>query len=396
MPILTINAGSSSLKLAFYTDNGETLQLAAEADGIGTPDAKLKLTDPTGQTLLEANTAHASMPEAFDGALRQLQHRIADPITAIGHRIVHGGPQLTTHQRLTKRVLQTLRDSVHFAPLHIPPALDLIRHTEAQFPSIPQFACFDTAFHQTMPPEAFTYAIPKPYRDAGVRRYGFHGLSYESIVRALGDNIPQRTVVAHLGSGSSVCAMHNGKSVDTSMGTSPTGGIVMGTRPGDLDPGVPLLLQRQLAEGLPALSEEELETTFNKSSGLKALTDSSDMRQLLARADGKDTQATLAVAIYCREAAKTIAAYTAILGGLDLLVFTGGIGEHSAPIRDRICAQLAHLGLALDSGAKAPGLLSTPASPVTIRVLPANENAMIATHVAALQHNSDDSPEPQS
>lgn len=373
MAILTINSGSSSLKLGLYPDDGTTLFLKADLDGIGA-NGTLKLTTPDGKPVLDTTIAFPDMHAAFDGALRQMQHHVPEPVTAIGHRIVHGGPHLVTHQRLTKRVLQTLKDSTHFAPLHIPPALALVGFVDQQLPNTPQFACFDTVFHQTMPPEAFTYAIPKPYRDAGIRRYGFHGLSYESIVHALGESIPQRVIVAHLGGGSSACAMLRGKSVDTSMGVSPTGGFPMSTRTGDLDPGVALLMERPLAPNLPVLSPDDLESTVNHDSGLKALANDGDMRKLLARAEKNDPDATLAVTIFCRDIAKTVAAYTTVLNGLDLLVFTGGIGEHSAPIRQNICQRLAFLGITLEG--------TDPSIPV--RTLPADENAMIALHVAAL------------
>ena len=217
-----------------------------------------------------------------------------------------------------------------------------------------------------MPPEAYTYAIPQPYRQAGIRRYGFHGLSYESIVHALQPNVPARLIVAHLGSGSSVCAILNGRSVDTSMGASPTGGVVMGTRTGDLDPGVLLLLERKLTPELPGLSPDKLEALLNHDSGLQALAGDSDMQSLLTR---QDPEAQLAITVFCREIAKIIAAYTSVLGGsngLDALIFTGGIGEHSEPIRQNICARLAHL------------------HPPAPRTIPADEDGQIARHVRQL------------
>ena len=385
MPILTLNSGSSSLKLGLYTDDGETVLLTADLDGIGNASGgNLKLTAADESPLVDTGIAYADIDQAFEGALRQMQHHVPEPVTAVGHRMVHGGPHLVTHQRLTKRVLQTLRDSVHFAPLHIPPALDLVQFVERQLPGIPQFACFDTVFHQTMLPEAYTYAIPKAYRDAGIRRYGFHGLSFESIVHALGDAVPARTVVAHLGGGSSACALLHGKSVDTSMGVSPTGGLVMSTRTGDLDPGVVLLMERSLGAGVPVLSADELETALNKESGLKALAGDGDMRKLTARTDKHDADATLAVDVFCRTVAKTIAGYATVLGGVDLLVFTGGIGEHSALIRQRICGLLAVIGVLLDAAPPATGIVSPADAAVAVRVIPADENAMIALHVATL------------
>ena len=255
---------------------------------------------------------------------------------------------------------------------------------KAGFPGVPQFACFDTAFHQTMPAKAFTYAIPEVYRTAGVRRYGFHGLSYESVVHALGSSMPERTIVAHLGSGASACAMLHGQSVDTSMGVSPTGGFVMSTRTGDLDPGVGLLLQRQIVRGVQPLDDDALEKMVNKESGLKSLAREADMQKLLAR---QDDAATLAVTIFCREVAKTIAGYVTVLGGLDLLVFTGGIGEHSSAVRARICERLGVLGVGLDPGLNSADHvreISIAGAKVAVRVLTADENGAIARHVAQL------------
>ena len=359
MPILTINSGSSSLKFGLYADDAASILLTGSATSIGKPHSSLKIEDPQGNVLHKSDAAIAHQQDA----LAAITEHLSSPVTAIGHRIVHGGPHLVTHQLLTPQVLATLKQSIHFAPLHIPPALELIEATEKLFPGLPQFACFDTAFHQTMPPEAYTYAIPAPYREAGIRRYGFHGLSYESIVHALAPDIPARLVVAHLGSGSSVCAIRDGKSIDTSMGASPTGGIVMGTRTGDLDPGVLLLLERKLGPELRGLSPDEVESLLNHDSGLIALADDSDMQALLER---KDPEAKLAIDIFCREAAKTIAAYTTVLGGLDALVFTGGIGEHSQAIRDNIVGRLA------------------PLRPPEPRIIPADEDGQIARHVAEL------------
>src|SRR6202007_766228 len=189
-----------------------------------------------------------------------------EPPIAVAHRVVHGGPHLVTHQRITDEVLATLQRAVHFAPVHIPAAVEIILHVEKVFPQLPQYACFDTAFHQTMPEAAYRYPIPEKYSAVGVRRYGFHGLSYASIVHDLGKDLPSKVVVAHLGNGASLAAIADGKSVDTSMGLTPTGGIPMGSRTGDLDPGVPLFLMR-----VHKLSADEIETLLNNKSGLKAL-----------------------------------------------------------------------------------------------------------------------------
>ncbi len=319
---------------------------------------------------------------------------------AIGYRIVHGGPHLRRHCRITPQVLDTLRAAVHYAPLHIPAALTLIDTASNLYPQAPAFACFDTAFHTTMPPEAYTYAIPARFREQGVQRYGFHGLSYESIVTALAPKIPARPfparlVVAHLGNGASLCAIANGRSVDTSMGLTPTGGIPMGTRSGDLDPGVVLFLARS-----GHLNTNELESVLNHESGLAALSSGanapgiSDMRELTAAADRSSdpgsAAANQAIAIFCRSIAKTVAGYAAVLGGLDTLVFTGGIGEHSALVREQVCRQLAFLGITLDPDAnqRHAATISQQTSPIpnpiTVQIIPADEDGRIAHHVRDL------------
>jgi acetate kinase len=391
--ILTINSGSSSLKLGLYrADSAREPQLLfrGATDAIGKPGGLLTITNSAGKTLHHEDAAHDSQSSAFAHAAEKLRELSGASPEAVGYRVVHGGPQLTHHCRITLQVLDTLRAAVHYAPLHIPAALTLIDTVAKLYPQIPAFACFDTAFHTTMPPEAFTYAIPARFREQGVRRYGFHGLSYESVVAALGTNLPARLVVAHLGNGASLCAIANGHSIDTSMGLTPTGGIPMGTRPGDLDPGVVLFLARS---GLNESARggvnhiDQLESVLNHESGLRGLSDGiSDLRELAAAADQGSTAAHLAIAIFCRAIAKTIASYAAVLGGLDSLVFTGGIGEHSALVREQVSRQLAFVGLALDNEAnqRHAAILSQPTSPVQIRIISANEDGRIAHHVQAL------------
>ena len=309
---------------------------------------------------------------------------------AVGYRVVHGGPQLTHHCRITPQVLDSLRAAIHYAPLHIPAALTLIDTASKLYPQVPAFACFDTAFHTTMPPEAFTYAIPARFRNEGVRRYGFHGLSYESIVAALATRLPARLVVAHLGNGASLCAIANGRSVDTSMGLTPTGGIPMSSRPGDLDPGVVLFLARSgLNEGARSGSNgiDDLESVLNHESGFRGLSDGiSDLRELTAAAGQGSAPAHLAIAIFCRAIAKTVASYSAVLGGLDCLVFTGGIGEHSALVREQVSRQLAFLGVAIDGEAnqRHAATISHQTSPIKVQIIPADEDGRIAHHVQAL------------
>ena len=387
--ILVINSGSSSLKAGMFVESGskEAPILIASATGIGQTEGKLRITDGEGKALPGGpeHSAHdyESQSEALAAIAERLKNESAAPV-AIGHRVVHGGVHLTEHQRITPEVLETLEQAVHFAPLHIPGSLELIRATEKLYPGVPQFACFDTAFHQTLPERAWRLPIPRVYADKGVRRYGFHGLSYESIVFQLAGQaagVPARVVVAHLGSGSSLAALLRGQSIDTTMGLTPSGGIPMATRTGDLDPGVLIYLER--AEGL---TTDQVEHLVNKDSGLKAVSGGvSDMQKLEQAAT---PEASLAVEIFAVATAKAIAALIVSLGGLDLLVFTGGIGEHSAPFRAQVVEQLGWLGLALDPSRNqghAP-VLSSPESKAQVQTLPAQEDLQIARHCRRLLH----------
>ena len=271
---------------------------------------------------------------------------------------------------------------MHFAPLHVPPALELIHAARERSPHVRQFVCLDTVFHATLPEEASVLALPREYREQGVRRYGFHGLSYESIVERLQPEVPARTVVAHLGSGASLAALAHGVSMDTTMGFTPTGGIPMGTRTGDLDPGVLLWLLRQ-----GHLDAEALESRVNHDAGLAALSGgTSDLAELTKAADAGDAPAALALTVFVRSIAKTIGAYAAVLGGLDLLVFTGGIGENSPRVRQRVCEMLTHLDVHLDTprNEDGPGFISRPGSRTTVRVMPSEEELQIARHTRRL------------
>ncbi len=278
----------------------------------------------------------------------------------MGHRIVHGGSNLRTHQLITPHVLEQLRSATHFAPLHIPKALSLIASAQSIFPSAEQFACFDDAFHRTMPETASHLALPQRYFDAGIRRYGFHGLSYESLVHHFGTKLPERAIFAHLGNGASLCALRNGRSIDTTVGLTPTGGIPMGTRSGDLDPGILLYLLRS-----ENLGTDELERLLNDQSGLFALSSGeSDVKALEQRVLSNDSRATLALNVFAVSVRKMIGAYIALLGGLELLVFTGGIGEHSSYIRSAATVGLEVMGLTVDK----------------IQVVPTQEERQIARH----------------
>jgi acetate kinase len=382
-PLLVINSGSSSLKFGIFVERGgdEYPLVRGNADAIGSADGKLEILDEHGKTIYEENHALQSQKEALSHITGKLAELKYERPQAVGHRIVHGGPHLVTHQLITDELLATLQKAVHFAPLHIPPAVELIRHTELLFPGVPQFACFDTAFHQTMPEAAYRFAIPQKYFEQGVRRYGFHGLSYASIVHAIGKPLPKRAVIAHLGSGASLVALAEGKSVDTSMGMTPTGGIPMGTRTGDLDPGVPLFLMRH-----EKLNSEALETLLNHKAGLAALGGTNDMRTLQAEASKGNHDAQTAIEIFCRSIAKTVASYAAVLGGLDMLVFAGGIGEHSVEVRADVCNRLGFLGIALNAAQNkdAQAVISSAESKVTVRIMPSEEEEQIARHCREL------------
>lgn len=368
--ILVLNSGSSSLKFALFRPAGDEETAAAEGalDNVGRGNGHLRIRDAHGRMLVERAHDMPTQAHALDILARTLADVGLGPPAAVGHRIVHGGPHLRTHQALTPQVLEQLRQAVHFAPVHIPVALELVDRARARWPDAAQFACFDTAFHQTMPPRAMRLPLPARYADAGVARYGFHGLSYESLVRRLGPDLPSRAVFAHLGNGASLCAVLDGKSIDTSMGMTPAGGIPMGTRSGDLDPGVILYLLR--TENLDA---DGLETLINRDSGMAGIADGeSDMQALLARCAAGDAHAALAVDIFATSVRKQIGAYAALMGGIDLLVFTGGIGEHSGDVRRRIVAGLDFLGI----GPAVPG--------PGVMIVPTEEERQMARHCRAL------------
>lgn len=372
--ILVLNSGSSSLKFALYGPGAgdEELLLQGSADGIGRDGGSLQLTLAGGEVVLHQEHILESREDAFEKAVGAMRAHLPQPPAAVGHRIVHGGPHLREHQPITAEVEAQLHAAEHFAPLHIPPALALLKLAREAFPQSTQFACFDTTFHRNMPPVAAHLPIPKKFFAEGLQRYGFHGLSYESLVYRLGDALPQKAVFAHLGNGASVTAVLRGTSIDTSMGLTPTGGIPMGTRSGDLDPGVLLYLQRSAG-----LDVDALEKLVNGQCGLAGLSGGeSDMQALLARAGAGDADAELAVAAFCTAVCKQIGSYAALLGGLDLLVFTGGIGQHSAEVRKRVCASLGFLGIHAEDGAA-----------TNLKVLAAEEEIQIARHCRRMLQN---------
>lgn len=379
MIVLCLNSGSSSLKLAMYRADDRLASCAI--DGIGSTTSRLRLRDAGPKPLREEPLRVTDHGEALHAGLDALLGHGFPPPDAAGHRFVHGGPLQHEPRRLDGPLLAALREAVPFAPLHLPSALLGVEALSARSPGIPQVACFDTDFHWNMPERARRLPLPRDLHDAGVRRYGFHGLSYESVVAGMGAAMPGRAVIAHLGNGASMVAVRDGRSVDTTMGMTPAGGFMMGTRTGDLDPGV--LVHLLDAHGYDA---RRLEDLVDRRSGLLGVSESTpDMRQLLA-ARSSDSRAALAVEMFCYQGAKAAAALTAALDGVDALVFTGGIGEHAAPVREGICARLAHLGVTLDARRNAENarIVSAEASRCAVYVVPANEELVIARHTRAL------------
>jgi acetate kinase len=383
--VLTINTGSSSLKSAMYSaeDHGSLLQLfSAEISRIGLSGCRFQVKAAHTQA---SSDQQCDLPD-HAAALKMLLEWIdRDPayrgFDAVGHRVVHGGPLYSTPQLITPQLVRTLEDLVAIDPDHLPQALSAISFISRWHPELPQVGCFDTAFHRSIPKVAAMYALPREFYDEGVLRYGFHGLSYEYVMQQLAriDEVAgdARVVVAHLGNGASMSAIRNGKSIDTSMGYTPTAGLVMGTRCGDVDPGVliHLLLDRKM-------TGEQVDEMINKHSGLLGVSGTSeDMRDLLAK-QCTDERAREAVELFCYRAKKYLGAYAAALGGLDLLVFTGGIGEHSAEVRSGICRELDFLGIEIDSARNDNNALviSSDKSKVKVRVIKTNEDLMIATH----------------
>jgi acetate kinase len=375
--VLALNSGSSSLKFGLYRVHSlQTRRLiAGEAESIGKEEAVFHAETPTGASLLREQAPLASQKDAVIRIARLLTDMKMPTPQTIGHRIVHGGPKLKYHCVIDDSVLDKLNAAVAFAPLHMPPALSVIRFSRTHFPGLPQIACFDTSFHAHMPDIARVLPIPHALRAEGVERYGFHGLSCESIVRQLGGALPRNLLIAHLGNGASITAVKHGKSIDTSMGLTPTGGIIMGTRTGDLDPGVLVYLARQ-----KSLDAAKLEELVDQRSGLLGISEiSSDLRQLHNVAQS-NADARLAIDMFCYSAAKQLAAMSVALGSVDAIVFTGGIGENDARVRALIGHHLSVIGVRLDAARNgdARNPISDGASRCRVEVWPSQEDEEIA------------------
>jgi acetate kinase len=380
-----INAGSSSVKLSFF--DGEQAVLTGQVDGIGT-HPKVKAGGANGEQLSPPDlgsdppkTPSEVLPKMLPWAMERLGE---GRVGALGHRVVHGGMHYASPVRVTADILAELEALIPLAPLHEPFSLAPIKAAMQLHPDLPQVACFDTAFHRTMPVVNQLFALPQAYFEEGVRRYGFHGLSYEFIASVLPEQAPEiargRVVVAHLGNGCSACAMHDGRSVATTMGFTALDGLPMGTRCGDLDPGVVLYLLQQ-----KQLSPEAISDLLYRHSGLLGVSGlSSDFRELLAT-DSPRTK--LAVDLFCASVARHIASLAAAMGGLDGVVFTAGVGENAAPVRAAIALACRWLGLELDEAAnesRDAARISTSNSRVAAYVIKTDENRMIARHVRAL------------
>ena len=381
--ILCVNSGSSSLKFALYrlSDEEEALLVAGAVERIGLSNGRLWARDASKSVLTEADSDFPDHQTAVRASLSALEGLHLPQPGAVGHRLVHGGPERRAPARVTPDLMQALSQLVTFAPLHLPSEIQGIKAVTANFPHLPQVVCFDTAFHASMPEITQRLPLPQSLWNEGIRRYGFHGLSYEYIVSELGAVAQGRTIIAHLGSGASLAAVRDGKSLDTTMGFTPTGGVMMGTRSGDLDPGI--LLHLLTEKGYDA---RHLEQLVNHQAGLLGVSGTSpDMKTLLEQR-ASDPNAAQAVAMFCYQLRKHIGALTAVLGGLDTLVFTGGIGERAAPVRWEVCAGLAYLGIRLDSQRNATHSdpISVPHSSCTVRVIATNEDLVIARHTRAL------------
>ncbi len=386
--ILTINGGSSSIKFALF-ESGDSLRRILEGgiDRIGLSEATLQVKGLNKADNFSRPVVVPDHTTATSLLMDWVHERIErGSLTAVGHRVVHGGPKYFEPQRITSEMIEELRQLKPFDPEHLPEEIQLTEAVRRRFPDLPQVACFDTAFHHDMPRVAQLLSIPRCYETQGLRRYGFHGLSYaylmQELERLVGAKVAQRRVIlAHLGSGASLAAVRNGRSIDTTMAFTPAAGLMMSTRSGDIDPGLVSFLARSAQMTAP-----QFDQMVNHESGLLGVSETSpDMRDLLAR-ETKDVRAAEAVALFCYQAKKWIGAYAAALGGLDTLVFAGGIGENSPQVRARICEGFGFLGIELDEShnAAAASVISGDASRVTVRVIRTDEQWMIAKSVSCI------------
>lgn len=371
--ILAVNVGSSSLRVDLWEIPGTSPRVVLRADGIGGVRGTVSVGDRAEETMEFPN---------HTAALDVLLQRVEEPtrLDRVGHRVVHGGPNYREPVWVNDRVLADLDELGTLVPLHVPPALEVIRHFRRTLPHLPQAVVFDTAFHATLPARAFEYGLPAAWRERGIRRYGFHGLACADAVAQLGSGLRERAVLLHLGAGCSATALLHGESIDTTMGLTPLEGLTMATRSGDVDPAIPLYLLRE-----QGLSVDQVDHALNHESGLLGLSSiSGDMKTLLDHAD--EPRVRLALDVFCYRAAKAVGAMAVALNGCTQLIFTGGIGEHAAPVRAEIVAHLASLGARLDEDANSANaaVISRPQSSVSIHVVRIDEGRQIAQDTARL------------
>jgi acetate kinase len=386
--VLTINSGSSSIKFVLFAVDGQTRRLAGgQVERIGLAGPRFVARFADGRNAIDSAIEAVNHQQAIGAIVRWLdQSDAVTSLTAIGHRIVHGGDQYVDSVQIDDAVIGTLRGLVPLAPNHLPGEIAAVEAVRRHCPNLPQYGCFDTAFHRDLPDVARTLPLPRRYAAKGLRRYGFHGLSYSYLIRELGcvagDETAQgRVILAHLGAGCSLAAVHDGRCIDTTMGFTPTAGLVMATRTGDLDPGALIHLQRT-----DQLSADALESLVNRESGLLGLSESSsDVRDLLAR-ESEDYRAKEALDVFCYQIRKWIGAYAAALEGLDTIVFSAGIGENSPVIRSRICSGLRHLGVHLDEwrNSRNEVRISDEGAAVAVYVIRTDEELMMVNEVTRL------------
>jgi acetate kinase len=379
--ILSINCGSSSLKFSLYQSGSLLEDCSGNVDAIGSNDSNLTIYKG-GKAVLQQSSGFKNLDGAVKTVISWLKNsEYKSSLLAIGHRLVQGGPNHREPELITNHLLKNLQAFIYLAPNHLPDELKTIKTFQLAFPGLPQIACFDTAFHSNMPDETKYYPLPAKYKLQGLLHYGFHGLSYGYIIQKLeleDVNVKaKKIIIAHLGNGASMAAVKNGTCIETTMGLSPIGGLVMGTRSGDLDPGVILFLLKQ-----GKLTVNQLDDLLSKESGLKAISGKSDVQELLEM-EAKDPKAMAAITVFCYQARKFIGSLAAAMGGLDLLVFTGGIGENSAIIRERICLDLEFLGIHLEkrSNYNNKENISSATGRVKVLAMKTDEEAMIAQHV---------------
>jgi acetate kinase len=392
LPVLVINSGSSSIKFSVYeANNGARIRLFEGAvDGIGTDLGEFWIKDQENKKLVDEAPALPTRAAAFKLVADALNSDKFPSPAAIGHRMVSGGPSVLENQLLTPDLVDEMEKYTAFAPLHTPIAIYIMREAMRLFPQTPNFVVLDTYFHRTMPEVAKHMPIPAEYVEMGVRRYGAHGISYESIVYQLEPNVPEKLIVAHLGNGASISAIRNGKCLDTSMGLTPTGGIISGTRTGDIDPGVLLFILRKIAEKTADTTSaaDQLEVVASKKAGLLGMSErSNDMRELREAIKDGDAKARLAVDKFVWTIQKWIGSFYVELGGLDMLVLTGGIGENDISSRAEICEGLGALGIAIDperNNVRGAAVISAESSKAIVRVIPPAEDLIIVNHVVRL------------